>query len=284
MSRLYLSFLAALSAAVAIAEEKPDILMIAIDDLRPMLGCYGDERIQTPNIDKLAASGVVFERAYCQYAKCGTSRLSLMTGLRPGSIGVFSNNLRDVQKFRETRPEIAGIGQWLKNEGGYHTQSWGKIYHDTWDDPRDWSVPSSPGRDREMWEIADPENPAKPTMIAERWDCPVMQSPNVPDDHLFAGRMTADVLAFLRTREEKIDLPVFLAVGYRRPHLPFIAPKKYFDLYQPDDSWLAKNPGPPEKSPVKAWFNSDGYVGGAKRIGLEMPRDPTREEAIAWNG
>lgn len=269
----------------AIAAEKPDIVMIAIDDLRPMLGCYGDERISTPNIDKLAARGVVFERAYCQYAKCGTSRLSLMTGLRPNAVNVFSNNERDVKRFRKERPDAVSMAKWLKNKAGYHTQSWGKIYHDGWDDPADWTVASSPGREREMWEVFDSKNPSE-TKIAERWDCPVMQSPDVADDFLFAGRMTNDVIKFLKRRRElsSARMPVFLAVGYRRPHLPFVAPKKYFDLYQPDESWLARNLLPAKKSPVMAWFNSDGYVGGAKRLGLTMPSPPNREEGIAWNG
>ena len=99
------------------AAEKPDILMIAVDDLRPMLGCYGDQRIKTPHIDELAKNGLLFERAYCQYAKCGTSRLSLMTGLRPDSIGVFSNNLRDVNAFRDRMPDLTSLGQWIQSRG-----------------------------------------------------------------------------------------------------------------------------------------------------------------------
>ena len=116
----------------------PDIVMIAIDDLRPMLGCYGDQRVKSPNIDRLARQGVVFDHAYCQYAKCGTSRLSLMTGLRPDSVGVFSNNQKDVARFRKRRPTTHSIARWLK-DAGYHTQSFGKIDHDGWDSPDDWS-------------------------------------------------------------------------------------------------------------------------------------------------
>lgn len=268
-------------SAFAHAGERPDILMIAVDDLRPMLGCYGDSRVLTPNIDALAERSLVFDRAYCQYAKCGTSRLSLMTGLRPDSIGVFSNNERGVKAFRERRPDAFSMARWLKDQG-YHTRSFGKIYHDGWDAAEDWSVPSSPGREREMWEIADPENPGGPTIIAERWACPIIQSPDVPDDHFFAGRMTDEVIESLQQLPE--DAPFFLAVGYRRPHLPFIAPKRYFDLYEPDRSWLTRSPEPPENSPWFAWFNSDGYVGGAKRVGLEMPNPPSRSEAIDWNG
>jgi len=119
------------------------------------------------------------------------------------------------------------------------------------------------------------------TIIADRLACPVMQSPDVPDDHLFAGRMTKQVLSIL---SQETDQPRFLAVGYRRPHLPFIAPKRYFDLYQPDESWLAMNPQPPKSAPVLAWFNSDGYVGTARRVGLQMPNPPNRDQAVHWNG
>lgn len=267
--------------SLGIATEKPDILMIAIDDLRPMLGCYGDTRIRTPNIDRLASRGVVFERAYCQYAKCGTSRLSLMTGLRPDSVAVFSNSDKDVKAFRKRRPDAISLARHLKNQG-YHTQSFGKIYHDGWDIATDWSSPSFPGREKEMLEVFDDDHPDKPSHIADRFDCPVKQSPDAIDERFFAGRMTNNVLAKLC--EPTGDKPQFLAVGYRRPHLPFIAPKRYFDLYQPDDSWLAKNPHPTPGSPVMAWFNSDGYVGSARRVGLTMPNPPTRQEAIEWNG
>lgn len=259
----------------------PDIVMIAIDDLRPMLGCYGDPRVKSPNIDQLARQGVVFDHAYCQYAKCGTSRLSLMTGLRPDSVGVFSNNQKDVARFRKRRPTTHSLARWLK-DAGYHTQSFGKIYHDGWDSPDDWSMPSQPGREREMWEVVDARNPERPTRIADRLDCPIIQSPDVPDEHFFAGRMTRSVL---RTLEDAPpDKPLFLAVGYRRPHLPFVAPRKYFDLYEPDQSWLAINREPSHSAPVMAWFNSDGYVGTAKRRGRVMPARPNRLEAIQWNG
>jgi iduronate 2-sulfatase len=280
MKRLLTALVLAILSAVARAD-RPDIVMIAVDDLRPLLGCYGDTRIQTPNIDRLARQGVVFDRAYCQYAKCGTSRLSLMTGLRPDSIGVFSNNVRDVSRFRKRRPRALSLAHWLKR-AGYHTQSFGKIYHDGWDNPDDWSVPSSPGREREMWEVVDETDPSKPTTIAERLSCPVLQSPDVPDQHLFAGRMTDAVIKTLH--QTAGDQPRFLAVGYRRPHLPFVAPRRYYDLYQPDDSWLAANPQPADRSPVMAWFNSDGYVGSAKKVGLEMPTRPDRPQAIDWNG
>lgn len=268
-------------AIAASPTERPDVLMIVVDDLRPMLGCYGDARILTPNIDRLSRRGVLFERAYCQYAKCGTSRLSLMTGLRPDSIGVFSNRDRDVVAFRNRRPDALSMSRWLMQHG-YHTRSFGKVDHDGWHVDEEWSVPASPGRPGEMLEVVDDGDTTRPTVIAERLACPVLQSPNVADDFLFAGRMTKQVLATLRDRDRA--QPLFLAVGYRRPHLPFIAPKRFFDLYQPDETWLAQNPDPAFKSPVMAWFNSDGYVGTARRVGLKMPGLPDRKQAVDWNG
>lgn len=269
------------SAGSVSAAERPDILLIVIDDLRPMLGCYNDPHIKTPNIDRLAERSVVFERAYCQYAKCGTSRLSLMTGLRPDSIGVFSNRDKDVLAFRERRSDAVSIAQWL-GEHGYYTRSFGKIDHDGWDVAAEWTVPPSPGRSGEMLEVVDPSAPTKPSIIAERLDCPAIQNPDVPDEHLFAGRMTRQVLRTIH--QHRTNQPMILAVGYRRPHLPFVAPKRYFDLYAPDESWLAKNPEPSRGSPVMAWFNSDGYVGTARRVGLTMPTLPNRQQAVQWNG
>ena len=261
--------------------ERPDVLMIAIDDLRPMLGCYGDARARTPNIDRLAARSAVFDRAYCQYAKCGASRLSFMTGLRPDSINVFNHGDAQVKAFRNRRPDAVSMARWLKDKG-YYTQSFGKIDHDGWTIPTDWSTPPFPGREKEMLEIYDETNPDGPTIIADRFNCPVMQSPDVDDDRFFAGRMTNQVLEAMAKRID--GKPQFLAIGFRRPHVPFIAPQRYFDLHQPNKSWLAKNPLPAIGSPIMAWFNSDGYVGSAKRIGLTMPDPPNHEEAIAWNG
>jgi iduronate 2-sulfatase len=263
------------------AARQPDILMIAIDDLRPMLGCYGDARAKTPNIDRLAARSVVFDRAYCQYAKCGPSRLSIMTGLRPDAINVFNHGDGEVAKFRNHRPDATSMARWLKDHG-YHTQSFGKVDHDGWAIESDWSEPMYAGRDKEGLEMFDEKNPGGPSIIADRLECPVKQSPDVADDYFFAGRMTNQVLQTMATREN--GKPLFLAVGFRKPHVPYIAPKRYFDLHQPDETWLAKNPMPATGSPVMAWFNSDGYVGSAKKIGLTMPDPPNREEGIAWNG
>jgi len=255
--------------------------MIAVDDLRPMLGCYGDSRAKSPNIDELAGQGLVFERAYCNYAKCGPSRLSLMTGLRPGAVGIFGNRETDVVKFRERRGDATPMSRWFR-EAGYETRCFGKIYHDGWDVPDDWSAPPRPGRDREMWEVAGEDPKTDLTTIAERTACPIIQSPDVDDEYFFAGRMAKEFSDLLESRSS--EEPFFYAVGFRRPHLPFIAPKRYFDMHRPDESWLAENTDPPKGVPFFPWFNSDGYVGMAKKVGEPMPEKMTRADAIAFNG
>lgn len=272
----------AVSSLSSLAEDRPNILMFAVDDLRPMLGCYGDDRVATPHIDALAESGMLFERAYCNYAKCGPSRLSLMTGLRPGSIQVYGHRDSEVEAFRSANPDAVPMSRWFR-ESGYSVRSFGKIDHDGWAVEEDWSKPPSPGREGEMLEIAGEDPAEDPSRIAERTACPVMQSPDVEDEYLFAGRMAREVVDLLKKGSP--EAPFFYAVGFRRPHLPFVAPKRYFDLYEPDESWLTKQTEPPSGVPFFPWFNSDGYVGMSKKVGEPMPEKKlTREEAIAFNG
>ncbi|MGI9457887.1 MAG: sulfatase-like hydrolase/transferase, partial [Aeoliella sp.] len=137
---LYL--LLAFSAAVGAAGGRLNVLFIAVDDLRPNLGCYGGAGIKTPNMDRLAAGGMLFRRAYCQIASCGPSRASLLTSRRPDSTTVFDNRRR----FRTVLPDVATLPQHFKNHG-YHTRSFGKVFHGIFDneineDPPSWSVPA----------------------------------------------------------------------------------------------------------------------------------------------
>lgn len=267
-----------------------NVLMIAVDDLRPMLGCYGDTLVQTPNIDRLAQRATVFDRAYCQIAKCGPSRLSLLSGLRPDTTSVYDHRKADLAQYRERYSNHVSLPRCFTN-AGYFTRSFGKIAHDGWDAAADWSNPSMPGREGEMLAVADLDAISKvpfedraqiSTVIRARDNCPAIQSPEVPDDALFSGQMTK---AAISTLHETKDRPFFLAVGYRRPHLPFVAPRRYFDLYKPQKSWLPADRTPPRDAPIMAYFNSDAYVGFARRVGLEMPNPPqTRAQATEWAG
>ena len=124
------------AAETEAASTRPNVLFIAVDDLRPSIGCYGDTHACTPNMDALAARGVQFNRAYCQVAVCNPSRASLMTGLRPDTLGVWTLPIH----FREARPDAVTLPQWFRRFG-YHAVSHGKIFHNPTPDPQSWSEP-----------------------------------------------------------------------------------------------------------------------------------------------
>ncbi len=236
-----LSFLVFLALPfVASAQNKPsekfNVLFIAVDDLRPELGCYGVKGIKSPNIDALAKSGLLFNRAYCQQAVCSPSRTSLLTGRRPDTTKVY--NLED--HFRQTIPDVITLPQHFK-DNGYFAQSFGKIYHGGLDDPQSWttdsvgSVGSGGGTSKSRKKV--------PRKVKIAGKGVAWESPDVSDNALGDGQ-TAD--AAIKVLNNVKDKPFFLAVGFKKPHLPFVAPKKYFDLYRTEDMTLAKNPNPPK--------------------------------------
>jgi iduronate 2-sulfatase len=236
-----------------------NVLFIAVDDLRTELGCYGVPGIHSPNIDALAACGTVFDRAYCQQAVCSPSRTSLMTGLRPDSTRVYNLTTH----FRTTVPEVITLPQHFKDHG-YFTQSVGKIYHGGLDDPPSWSEPS-PKAGRPMYAL--PENQAlvarkakaaagkKFATPSQRYNArtgPSYENADVTDSTYADGAIADAAIAMLRSSQ---DRPFFLAVGFLKPHLPFIAPRAYWDLYQRDEIPLAANPFPPRDAPREALSN-----------------------------
>ena len=225
--RSVLCFLAVFAACcpVARAAERPNVLFIAADDLRNDLGCYGERLVLSPNIDRLAARGVRFDRAYCAQAVCNPSRASLLTGLRPDTLKVWDLPTH----FRENQPDVVTLPQLFK-ENGYHAQCIGKIFHN-WrqdaykGDPASWSVPSvmhynNHGNDRPVVEGKVP-----PSVV----NIPKIEARDVPDEAYFDGRIAA--LAVEALHELK-DRPFFLAVGFWKPHSPFNAPQRYWDLYE----------------------------------------------------
>jgi iduronate 2-sulfatase len=243
-----------ISAAAAAASSKPNVLFIASDDLRTELGCYGDSVVRSPNVDALAARGVVFTRAYCQQAVCCPSRSSLLTGLRPDTIRVW-----DLQTyFRNTVPDVVTLPQTFKDHG-YFSQDIGKIYHN---DTR----PASAGA--RMYDL--PSWSVKPIFAAgEHWRDWVtpgqpggpkvkqgpMQAVDAPDDAYFDGKIASAAIAALR-RFAASGQPFFLGVGFWKPHLPYNAPKKYWDLYEPAGVPGPANPRPPEGAPAIALHDS----------------------------
>ncbi len=227
------------SAATALAAQPPNILFIGVDDLRPELGCYGSPVAVTPNLDRLASDGLRFNRAYCQQAICGPSRASLMTGLRPDTSGVVHNYL----DFRELDPEVVTLPQYFRQHG-YETAFLGKIFHgQQTDDEHSWSrAPAKSGLPQAKG-FALPENIAiqqemRKEMFAKYGDVakyglamgPAYECADVPDETYEDGRNTRIAIDTMKemAREGK---PFFLALGFHKPHLNWIAPKKYWDLY-----------------------------------------------------
>lgn len=217
-------------------DKRPNVLFIAVDDLRPSIGCYGDEHAITPSIDRLAARGVKFENAHCQVAVCNPSRASLMTGLRPDKLGVWTLPIH----FREAMPDAITMPQWFR-QYGYAAVSHGKIFHNPTPDPQSWSEPI---RQSPRLGSAYPEGTPERIKNVERelpkgdWRKnnlrgPSTASPDVDDNRLIDGARTDMAIEDLH-RLAKQEEPFFLAMGYIRPHLAWIAPKKYWDLHDPE--------------------------------------------------
>lgn len=232
---------------------KLNVLFIIADDLRPDLGCYGVQRIHSPNIDALAARGLVFDRAYCQVALCNPSRSSFLSGRRPDATQVFDNGAH----FRAALPDVVTLPQFFK-EHGWHAQGLGKIFHPGCEDAPSWSVPhwdpqNSKDEDATGAELVEVMKsyygPGGRTVVEaaskralqsgktidqlKRRDLlgPFWEAADVADDELVDGQTAARAIEVLRGMKES---PFFLMVGFLKPHLPFVAPRKYWDLYPPE--------------------------------------------------
>ena len=267
--KLLLTAILLISAGTALAAEKPNVLFIAVDDLRPELGCYGQTHLHTPNIDRLAANGIQFNRAYCQYPVCNASRASLLTGLRPDSTGVFDNSTH----FRTQAPGVVTLPQQFK-EHGYHTQAFGKLYHGafeqayvgrSFDDLPSWSTGHWYGspqyyfspRGIEVAREVYGKKFHKSGLELEGWKSVFVQglateAPDVPDNLLYDGEMTDLAIKALDGLKELKEKPFFLAVGYLKPHLPFVAPKKYWELYERASLPLPNPAQAPQDAPAVA--------------------------------
>lgn len=218
-----------------------NILFIAVDDLKPLLGCYGYSPIHTPNIDRLAASGTVFRMNYCQMAISGPTRASLLTGLRPDHTGVYDL----VTRMRDLHPDHCSLPEYLRSYG-YETAGIGKIYDprcvDDGHDYLSWSVPYGPVPEKYYAEgyastlsnlyYQAPEAREDPAYK------PSSECLDVPNDAYLDGAIANQAIDYMDRYFDR-DKPVFLAVGFHRPHLPFVAPKRYWDLYDRDSLPMA---------------------------------------------
>lgn len=269
-----LTLMLALLAHNVIAEaDRPNVLFIAVDDLRPELACYGKDHIHSPNIDRLAASGILFERAYCMVPTCGASRASLMTGIRPTRKRFVSYLTRADQDA----PEITTLNAHFK-QYGYFTASLGKVFHHAKDSANGWSEPV--WRTKGVPWYRDPENHELHTRLqkqGKRKRGPAWESADVPDnayaDGVIADRAVSDLKRLSNANE-----PFFLAVGFLKPHLPFIAPKRYWDLYDHDKIHLPDNYHAPKDAPKES-IHSSGEMRSYAGI---PPKGPVSDE-IARN-
>jgi iduronate 2-sulfatase len=239
-----------------------NVLLIAFDDLRPELGCYGNKLIDTPNFDALAKSGVRFERAYCQFPLCNPSRTSLLTGRQPNTTGVFDNRTY----FRDAHPDFFTLPQHFK-ANGYVTARTGKVFHGGIDDTDAWSIGGEP-------RVNQKTRPGQDPMQSDR----IVKLEGDGESH---GDYKSATRA-IQLLEELKDKSFFLAVGFAKPHSPPTAPAKLFDLYD-----VARMPLPPDFMPrptVPPGFpeSSVPLRSGDLFIGRDASPDAAREVIRAY--
>ena len=312
-NKLLIVLLTLLVAAPVFSQQKakPNILFIAIDDLKPILGCYGDKLIKTPNIDRLAKKGTVFMRNYVQQAVCGPTRASLMTGKRPDYTKVWDLKT----KMRDINPDILSLPQHLITQG-YSTQGIGKVYDvrcvDSDIDKPSWSIPyyktdkkyygtyGEPAEGRYQLPetkalaekyikeaLANGKTKAEANEYVQTKIKPAVESAEVPDYAYVDGAnvlQAIDILGDLKKRNQ----PFFFAVGIAKPHLPFVAPKKYWDLYKREDMPLAAFQEK-SKNAVDIAYHNAGEIRGytdippltsftdQKPYGITLPIDKQKE-------
>jgi arylsulfatase A-like enzyme len=274
---------------------KPNILFIAVDDLKPLLGCYGNTLVKTPNIDRLAKISTVFNRNYCQQAICGPTRASIMTGTRPDVTQVW--NL--TTQMRDVNPNLVTLPQYLITQG-YETSGIGKIYHPSSAiggvDPVSWSIPYLKSKESDFpsdfgspangqYQLPETKARMTPEIIAERKKQnkdlasndenpksikgPSVECIDAPDNAYQDG------VNALLAKEQIIKLskgnkPFFMAVGFSKPHLPFVSPKKYWDLYNREDMPIASFQEHSKNGPLVAYHQS-----GELRNYLDIPEFAT---------
>ncbi|MBT3547487.1 MAG: sulfatase [Flavobacterium sp.] len=256
--------------------KKQNILFISIDDFRPKVSSYGETKMITPNIDKLASEGLQFNNAYTNIAVCGASRASIMTGIRPSEkrFNDFST------RASVDTPDAIPLNQIFK-ENGYETISYGKIYHHKDDFQEYWSEKDGGQIQSDFQDpksIARVENAGTGEYGKKQ---PTFEYPDVDDYAYNDGKITKKAIDKLKIlkRENK---PFFMAIGYVSPHLPFIQPKKYWDMYDHDAIKLADNSFQPKNSPdiaIEAQHNSAEM----RKNYLDIPSEGKLDDSLARN-
>lgn len=282
---------ALLTGQVALAaDNRPNVLFIASDDMRPQLGCYGDPIVKSPNLDALAKRGRLFTRSYVQQALCSPSRISMLSGRYPATTTIFEIG----RTLRTTMPDITTMPQHFKNHG-YHTRSLGKIYHVGIDDDDSWTVPA--------WHSKAPRHSAEARQAQAKFRqeakdkgieiplrgkgssqsvIPPFEAVDCADEDLLDGDTTVNAVAQLHEHAQSPDKPFFLAVGFANPHVPWISPKKYFDLYDPASMKLPDNQFLPKDAPDFAATSGADFRSYANVPEGELPEAFKRQALQAY--
>ncbi|WP_035613055.1 sulfatase [Haloferula sp. BvORR071] len=283
-SVLFLGSLPLQAQAQAPPAAHKNVLLICVDDLKPNLGCYGDKIAKSPNLDKLAARGMRFDRAYCNQAVCACSRNNLLLGSRSTSLGIYDLSTN----FRKAVPDAVTLPQWfMKN--GYRAEAVGKILHSghgNTDDAASWSVPTVPFK---VVEYLKPESTDGGKLTREEayfgnqelgrighlpkgtaWE-----RADVPDNAYSDGKIADETIKRLQAAKER-GMPFFIGCGFVKPHLPFTAPEKYWKMYDPAAFQLAKLKTPPEGAPPYA-----GKRGGEITNFIPVPEDGQIDDALS---
>lgn len=244
--------------AGAALSAQPNVLLLCVDDLKPAMGCYGDAHAKTPNLDRLAARGMRFDLAYCNQAVCAPSRNNLFLGSRSTSLGIYTLS----RNFRDAVPNAVTMPQYFIQHG-WRAEAIGKLFHTghgNEDDTRSWSVPTVKDK---VVEYLDPKNSANGQLTREEAYFSNQQLGNIrslprgaatenadePDNAYADGRIADLGIERLRAAQQKPDQPFFLALGFVKPHLPFTAPKKYWDMHDPATLPQPQLHTPPQGAP-----------------------------------
>ena len=247
---------------------RPNVLLICVDDLKPVLGCYGDKIAKTPNIDRLAGQGVLFESAYCNQAVCSPSRNALLTSLRPQTLGIYDL----ATNFRRSRPDAVTMAQHFQ-QNGYITQALGKVFHvghGNAEDEVSWTVPHWRPK-ASQYQLAASQDNKRTSNNGPRGTA--TESADVADEAYGDGQIAVEAATRISAAAEDKDQPFFIACGFLKPHLPFVAPKKYWDLYDPKTVPMPQVTDVPKNVPSYA-----PQFGGELRQYSDMPREGSVSE------
>ena len=261
---LILELVTALGFAAVQAAQKPNVLLILVDDLKPAMGCYGDNAAITPNMDALARRGMQFDMAYCNQAVCAPSRFTLMLGSHSTSTGLYGLG----SHLRKAYPNAVTMPQYFAKHG-YRTESLGKVFHighGNQGDPESFSIPHFHDK---VIEYLDPESNVGGKITREEAlftnqklgqirSLPrgaAYESPMVNDAAYADGRVANETVKRLKAAKQRLDndgTPFFITAGFVRPHLPFSAPRKYWDMHDPDKLPMPVNSAFPKNAPKVA--------------------------------